>query len=85
MLDLANDGSWEKLVEIEAPRQQILERIFANSSPVDPASPTGLQIKQIMEIDSKIEVLANEAKGSIRDELVGINKIRNQAKVYQGK
>ncbi len=85
MFDLANEGSWEKLLEIEAPRQQILASLFENTSPVEPSSPKGLQIRQIMDIDQKIQALANEAKSSVRDELLGINKIRNQAKAYQAK
>ena len=85
MLDLAKQDNWDEVIEVEAKRQQAIQKSLDESTPVDPSSPVGQQIQEILKIDQEIQALATEAKNSIRDELVEINKIRNQAKAYQGK
>ena len=85
MLGHAKKGEWDELIEIEKTRQKIVNDLFSDASAVDPETPKGQQIREILKINQEIQALATEAKNSVRDELVEINKIRNQAKAYQGK
>lgn len=85
MLDLAKEGSWEQVSDIEVNRQKSLMQSFQESSPVDRTSELGLRIQEIMGIDNEIQSLVNEARNSIRDELVEISRVKNQAKAYESK
>ena len=86
MLDQAQKGNWQTVAELEESRQKLISTIFENSSDhVSPESPLGKKIQEIVQMDNQIEELANQAKIKVQDELIEINKVRNQAKTYQGK
>jgi len=86
MLDQAKSGNWQTVTELEENRQKLIAEIFKESTDrINPESKFGKNIQEIIQIDAQIESLANADKSKVQDELIEINKVRNQAKAYQGK
>lgn len=86
MLDQAKQGNWQTVNELEESRQKLIAEIFkASADKINADSEFGKNIQEIIQIDAEIESLANAAKSKVQDELIELNKVRNQAKAYQGK
>jgi len=85
MLDLAKQGEWGRVTNIEAIRQKSIMNSFDKSSTTTRNSALGIQIQEIMGLDVQIQALVNDARSSIRDELVKMNRVKSQTLTYQAR
>lgn len=68
MADLGEAGDWEKVVELENIRGQLLKRVFASATTSADATMTA-RIKKILELDKKLISQGTDARAAIAKEL----------------
>lgn len=82
MLENAQEGAWEDVIEIETERREVLERFFAE--PVDQSNAESVSkgLKYIMECDKKIMELGSVTKDALADDLNKMDQGRKAVKAY---
>jgi len=83
MLSLAQTESWSEVAKIEAKRQKLLLGSLQSDGEINSTGALGKKIKEILEIDKKIQLAVESARNSIRDELLQLNQGKSQIKAYQ--
>lgn len=82
MLSNASAGNWDKVIDIEVQRSELLEKIFSTSSHDNNIEEIDDKIRKIIDIDKKLEVITLNAREDARNEIMSINKGRQAVKTY---
>ena len=79
MLKNAEAGNWDKVIDIEVQRSELLEKLFSSTDNVDEMDD---KIRKIIDINKKLETITLNARESARTEISSINKGRHAVNVY---
>jgi hypothetical protein len=92
MLSAAKVGDWECLPEREIERKKVMQRYFSSESfkqetasqAISSSESTGISkvINQVLEINTQIEILAEQGKSAINQQLHGMKQKQNVHSAY---
>lgn len=82
MLKDAQAGNWDRVIDIEVQRNELLENLFSGSSCHNEFHDIDSKIHQIIAINKKIENAAADARNGIQDDLTSLNKGRHAVGCY---
>jgi hypothetical protein len=82
MLKDAEAGNWDKVIDIEVQRNQLLENLFSSSSRHNEIDDIDSKIHQIININKKIESAAAQARDNIHKDITSISKGRQAVGLY---
>ena len=82
MAAMAEDEQWPELVEIEAERQKMIESFFATKVSDEEAELIAEGIREIMNSDDSLTLMAAELKSDAIGKLTGISNVKNAIKAY---
>ena len=85
MLNLAHEGEWEKVIELEAQRQKIILDNIKDDHSIDRSSDVGRKIQEILDFDKEMQQLAIKARDETRDEIIQLNKDKSAVEAYESK
>lgn len=81
MLASAKLGEWQKVADLESQRQKSLPPNLQQAQ-IAAGSSDGLRIQEIIKLDREIQQLLQQARESVREDLLQLNKVRTAAKAY---
>ena len=82
MLKDAEAGNWEKVIDIEVKRSELLEQLFSSSSQDNNIEDMDDKIQQIIDINKKLESITIKARDNVRNDIAIINKGQNAVNMY---
>jgi hypothetical protein len=82
MLKEAETGNWEKVIDIEVQRNELLEKIFSSASSRNEIDDVDTKIHHILNINKKIESAAANARDNMRNDISSISKGRQAVDFY---
>lgn len=82
MLTNASAGNWEEVMAIEIERNALLEKLFSTASHDNNIVEIDDKIRQIIDINKKLEVITLNARDDTRNQIMSINKGRHAVKAY---
>lgn len=83
MLLDAEVGNWDKVVEMESRRRELLEKVFASPYGNDNVAGINDKIRKIIDINKKLEIVAVKARNNTGDDVTSINKGRRAVDLYK--
>lgn len=81
MLTFAQDENWVELAKLEGVRQQALLDSLSGAD-IHNSEVLSAKIQQILELDSKMQAIVVQARDSLRDEIIELNKSKAAVKAY---
>ncbi len=81
MCDLAEQGLWTEVIELEAQRRQVLERAFATRDPV--TEDLAQRVRAILDLDKGLMELSLRLRDEVADELGQFNRSRKASTAYR--
>jgi hypothetical protein len=81
MADLAEQGEWQAVVELESKRRELLEQAFATHLPADEF--VSERVRAILDLDKQLMERSLSAREQIAAELSASSKGRKAATAYQ--
>ena len=82
MLQDAQVGNWNNVIEFEAQRSELLDKLFSASYQNKNVEDMDNKIRKIIAINKKLEDVALKAREDARNSLSAINKGRNAISLY---
>ena len=82
MLKDAEAGNWDKVIATEAERSACLTKLFLVSSIEDFTDENENKIRQILNLNEKIESITVDARENIRKDIGSIGKGRKVVELY---
>ena len=79
---MADDEQWPDLVETEAERQKMIESFFETEVTDEEASVIAEGIREIMNSDNSLAVMAARLKSDAVGKLTGISNVKKAVKAY---
>ena len=82
MLKDAESGNWNRVMEIEVQRSELLEKLFSTSHQGNDVVEMDDKIRKIIGINKKLEEIAINAKDDSGKHIASINNGRRAVDVY---
>jgi len=82
MAAMAEAEQWPELVEVEAERQKMIESFFATKVSDEEAGIIAEGIREIMNSDNSLTMMAAEQKSDTVGKLTGIANVKKAVKAY---
>jgi len=82
MLKDAEAGNWEKVIDMEAQRSELLKKLFSSPYGNNNIADIDNKIKKIIDINNKLETVAAEARDNAANDITSINKGRHAVSLY---
>ncbi len=82
MLKDAEAGNWDKVVNIEAQRSELLEKLFSGAHQENNADDMDDKIRKIIAINEKLEAITLKARDSTGEEIASMSKGRKAVNLY---
>ena len=82
MLEFAEMNDWEKLSDLEHTRKKIMLSFFEAKNSAPKSEKVEQTINNVLEINEKIEQLAQQEKVTIAQQLQGLKKKQNVHSAY---
>ena len=79
---MAEDEQWPELVEVEAERQKMIESFFATKVSDEEAGIIADGIREIMNSDNSLAIMAARLKSEAVGKLTGIANVKKAVKAY---
>lgn len=81
MRDLGEAGEWEKVIELEPQRRELLERVFATRQPVDES--LAARVREILELDKGLMECSLRVRDQVASELGQFQRSRKVSGAYR--
>ena len=82
MLKDAQAGNWDSVINIEAQRGELLEKLFSGSRQNNNAGDMDAEIKKIININKKLEAITLNAREDARNDMSSVSKGRHAVDLY---
>lgn len=82
MLKIAVAGDWKKVIDIEAQRSVLLDKLFSRSDAANNTADMDEKIRKIISINKKLEEITINAREATRKDIASICKGRNALNQY---
>lgn len=83
MLEDAEVGNWDKVIEMETGRRELLEKIFFSPYGNDIVADINNEIRKIIDINKKLEIITINMRNNIVNDITSINKGRQAVDHYK--
>jgi len=81
MCELAKEGLWTEVIDLEAQRRQVLERAFATRDPV--TEDLAQRVRKILDLDKGLMELSLKLRDEVAEELGQFNRSRKASSAYR--
>jgi len=81
MCELAEQGDWSEVIQLEAQRRQVLERAFATREPV--TEDLAQRVRAILDLDKGLMDLSLRLRDEAAVELGQFNRSRKASNAYR--
>jgi len=81
MCDLAQEGLWAEVIELETLRRELLERAFATRDPV--TEDLAQRVRAILDLDKGLMELSLKLRDEVAEELGQFNRSRKASGAYR--
>ena len=82
MLENAQAGNWDSVIEIETQRGELLKKLFSGSPQDNNVAELDAEIRKIISINEKLEAITLNAREDARDDMASANKGRHAVDAY---
>lgn len=82
MLKDAEAGNWDKVIDIEVKRSELLEQLFSSPCQDNNIEEMDDKIRQIIDINKKLESITINARDNVRNDIAVINKGHHAVNMY---
>lgn len=82
MLKDAEAGNWDKVIEMEAQRSELLKKLFSSPYGRDNIADIDNKIGEIIDINNKLEAVVAKARDNAGNDITSINKGRRAVSLY---
>lgn len=82
MLENAQAGNWDSVIEIEAQRGELLKKLFSGSPQDNNVAEMDAEIRKIISINEKLEAITLNARENTRHEMASASKGKHAVNLY---
>jgi len=82
MLENATMGNWNKVINMEVKRGELLEQLFSGDLKNNVVADMDTKIQKIIAINQQLETISLHARDNTRNELSSLSKGRQAVNVY---
>ena len=82
MLKDAQAGNWDSVINIEAQRGELLEKLFSGSRENNNVDDMDAEIKKVISINKKLEAITLNAREDARNDMTSVSKGRHAVSLY---
>ena len=82
MLKDAEAGNWDRVMDIEIQRGELLEKLFSTPNQNDSVVDMDNKIRKIIDMNKKLEVIAINARADSGQHIASINNGRRAVNAY---
>ena len=82
MLKDAEAGNWDKVIDMEVQRSELLNKLFSAPYGNDNIADMDNKIKRIIDINKKLEAVAANVRDNVANDITSINKGRHAVSLY---
>ena len=83
MHDLAINGEWERVDELECERKTLVDRYFSSEAAFDDPQIAAHYVQEIIELNKKVITMGLEARDTLSNALGNFQRGRQAAQAYQ--
>ena len=82
MLKDAEAGNWDKVIDMETQRSELLKNLFSSSYGKADIVDIDNKIKKIIDINNRLEAVVVNARDNTGNDITSINKGRHAVSLY---
>lgn len=82
MLKDAKAGNWDKVIDMQAQRSELLKELFSGTSGNDNTADIDNKICKIIDLNTKLEGVVANARDNAGNDITSINKGRQAVSLY---